>query len=1737
MKHRKILKAVITVILTLAVALSSISAMAITVTPDASYRIYLVGNAHIDTSWTWPFQHTAEVVIRDTWNRQITALMSADGVAQGWTFTMSAATHYLWLKEYYDVDTNTNATYQNFWNNTRALIEEGRWGLAGGQFVEPDLNLTGGEAYARQGLYAQHIFLDFFGKMSSVAYVPDVFGFSGQFPQFIRKTGQQSFIATKLNWRSDPGNGAFDPGPWAETSGGQASNGRESDLYWWEGIDGSDVLSYNCVSDYTSSYAVSTFTGATNTVFNRIRRSGTLTYNDVEYDYDWDSGIKYAVGMYGSGDHGGGPNSGTGNGTHGFAYANNANATGRSSAISSTIGRYFDDVRLPSAQANDGWGLSHVYRHKGENYLAYHRGTYTSWSRVKKYNKQNEILAEVAEKAATLGFWANALDNNGSDKVYQSWYRICTNQMHDVLPGSASPPQYIQTFMHQELVRNLMANLENNSLLALSHRANTSVDEGVPVFVYNPSSWTRDGETTTSIKLDKYYPYIKAFDGATELPITVIENEADANGAAKISFIAKGVPSLGYKVFKIVGSDSPSGYVTDLALTTTADLYTIENENIRFTISRSTGNIPSLQLKKFGNREMINQNASIQGNSLQVKVDTGGGSYPAWDMTNAEFGGVAQKFGNVNDADEVSIVENTPEKITIKVVQTWFDSASPTSTAIRYISLLAGSDRIDVRFELDWRMTQRNLKLAFPTNVDAKAVSAEIAYGAMDAGAELARMAQADLALNGNLGGPGALGRSTLRDTRWNSARFEQSANKWFDVSDDTTFAATPSGYGLSIMNDAKYGYDVLRMTGTRTAGCGLDENIPASDTYVRQQLTVVRSPQSASETQETSRYLPRNTTIDIGYQEFNYSIYPHAGNWKTANTSSKAHEVNYPMPSFQTVASLGDGILGKENSFLTTDKTNVKIGAVKNQHDNQQDKNTLIVRVWESNGLDTQNVKLTMPSNVISVKEVNMLEHDYNATYTGVRYDGVPYSYTAQDNRDIGIGGEKALVARDFTGKFSGKDISFDIDHYEILTLQVEIAPYAGAQLQLKQQVVDLDGLFNLKGTTTDAARTASSIDGAGNSIPEKLWGEAKAKRVDYQGIKFDLASESAENLISASGQTVPVNGAGFSRIFLLGNSAGTGAKSGSFVVNYSDGTSTAKDIAFADWKSNLTGWDLANQVNTDTYVFDSVAQVFTHWHSGTRDENTLDNYLFAYYIDVDDAKTISSIKLPDAPGIKIAAITAIGTPIAGFGSTNASAYEFKSIPPVASADELFWNLSSLDFYVGSKVGSLVSTGATDRQNIHLEGEVSPVGTLALTYFTALVDAGAGGNANEGPANIITTATNTKFCGGVGADNAWFIVDAGQNRRTRGYIISGANDDQSYRDRVLDGWIVQGGDSGTGPWTTIAETIGMGEGWTSNQQTRMFLFDWSAPGLPANGYRYYRLQVISQGQAGVTPSGTMQFSRFALTDNDSTPMTNGSLKAWVEESVDKKANDITIDTVTGKDVLTFVGEVAKVGTTPVAARTYTSIRTNLSIPVYADTKISYMVNPKNSASAYVAFDITFSDNTRLRDLATAVDQYGVRMNPQYQGAGGKIIPGKWNFVECELGKFAEGKTISRIIIGYDNPTADPAAPIECSFDYIWIHRSMASIDIGKFIDMRVTNGTLAGEDVKAYVVLYNAKGQMVNSWISDIISMGAGSTVTINPSDVVFGLEAVGPGSYAKVFIWTKDEFIPLTNEIYFTL
>ena len=98
----------------------------------------------------------------------------------------------------------------------------------------------------------------------------------------------------------------------------------------------------------------------------------------------------------------------------------------------------------------------------------------------------------------------------------------------------------------------------------------------------------------------------------------------------------------------------------------------------------------------------------------------------------------------------------------------------------------------------------------------------------------------------------------------------------------------------------------------------------------------------------------------------------------------------------------------------------------------------------------------------------------------------------------------------------------------------------------------------------------------------------------------------------------------------------------------------------------------------------------------------------------------------------------------------------------------------------------------------------------------------------------------------------------------------------------------------------------------------------------------------------------------------------------------------------------------------------------DVDLPVGARTRLRYKIFPDMIAgdleypSTYAALDVHFTDGTYLSDLG-ADDQHGVAASPSGQGKGKILYANQWNAVALDVGKVAAGKTIDRVLVGYDN--------------------------------------------------------------------------------------------------------------------
>lgn len=217
----------------------------------STYRFHMIGNAHIDPVWLWPWPEGVAVV-HSTFRSALDRMKETPG----FVFTASSAQFFEWVEQ------NDPAMMAEI----RQRVKEGRFAIVGGWWVEPDVNMPSGESLLRQGLYGQLLFQRLFGRMAKVGYNPDSFGHPGTLPQILKLQGLQNYVF-------------MCPMPREKTLPGP--------LFWWEGPDGTRTLTYRVPGSYTDRI------GDATKLFQQIMKLEPGSIRDL-------------MAFYGVGDHGGG---------------------------------------------------------------------------------------------------------------------------------------------------------------------------------------------------------------------------------------------------------------------------------------------------------------------------------------------------------------------------------------------------------------------------------------------------------------------------------------------------------------------------------------------------------------------------------------------------------------------------------------------------------------------------------------------------------------------------------------------------------------------------------------------------------------------------------------------------------------------------------------------------------------------------------------------------------------------------------------------------------------------------------------------------------------------------------------------------------------------------------------------------------------------------------------------------------------------------------------------------------------------------------------------------------------------------------------------------------------------------------------------------------------------------------------------------------------------------------------
>lgn len=327
----------------------------------------IVANSHLDLAWLWPREETVRKTAR-TFAQQLRLLEDYPEAK----FVASQSVLYEMCKEH----------YPEVYEKIKEAIKRGQWIADGGMWVEPDTNLSGGEALIRQFLYGRAFFREELGVEGDTAWLPDTFGYTGAMPQILKGCGIKGLTTQKIEWSYND------------------SVRFPHHAFMWRGIDGTGVPSYLHMNYGTHV---------------DVKSLREFWSKRVDQDGSGDFFVPF-----GYGDGGGGPTRDE------YEQARrHTDLQGVPKLKYETPAEYLakkTQLDLPE--------------YRGELYFPCHRGTYTTQAAIKQGNRRSEKLLRALEAWNAFAVWQGETGCD-AERLEAMWKEVLFNQFHDVLPGTS----------------------------------------------------------------------------------------------------------------------------------------------------------------------------------------------------------------------------------------------------------------------------------------------------------------------------------------------------------------------------------------------------------------------------------------------------------------------------------------------------------------------------------------------------------------------------------------------------------------------------------------------------------------------------------------------------------------------------------------------------------------------------------------------------------------------------------------------------------------------------------------------------------------------------------------------------------------------------------------------------------------------------------------------------------------------------------------------------------------------------------------------------------------------------------------------------------------------------------------------------------------------------------------------------------------------------------------------------
>lgn len=619
-------------------------------------RVHLLCNAHLDPAWLWELEEGAGEALS-------TFRIAADFCEKfdSFIFNHNEVLLYKWV-ETFDPP---------LFKRIQKLVDDGKWHIMGGWYLQPDCNLPSGESFVRQILLGRNYFEEKFKKSPTTAINFDSFGHTRGLVQILSKSGFDSYIVSRPDQNDCP---------------------LPGDDFIWVGYDGSEILGHRAFNAYLSGRGKA--------------RDKVTKWMEVHNEKE------VGLVLWGIGNHGGGPSK-----IDLINLQELKESTKESEIIHSTPEAYFTELRENEE----------LRKHEGD-LNPWAPGCYTSQIRIKQKHRllENEIYSlEKMISAASL----QQLMPYPQVSINEAIEDLMIAEFHDILAGTSIQAVEESSLRLMDHGLEIIARERLKAFFALTSGQRLASEGEIPIFVYNPHPYPIKKIIECEFQLPKsskdQFALPVIFSNGNKIPSQVEEEESSLyiDWRKKVSFIAELKPSQMNRFdceVEMIPS-KPEPYISEKD-----GFIHFKTEDLEVVVNCSTGYFDKyvVQGKSFLKPDafkpiVVNDNEDSWGSNVKSFEEKIG----EFQLMKSERAALISGAEGRN-LPAVRIIEDGDVRSIVEILVEYNDSY----VCQRYKLPKQGTE-IEVELRVLWLEKDKMLKLSVPTIFETNSYYGQVAFG------------------------------------------------------------------------------------------------------------------------------------------------------------------------------------------------------------------------------------------------------------------------------------------------------------------------------------------------------------------------------------------------------------------------------------------------------------------------------------------------------------------------------------------------------------------------------------------------------------------------------------------------------------------------------------------------------------------------------------------------------------------------------------------------------------------------------------------------------------------------------------------------------------------------------------------------------------------------------------------------------------------------------------------------